>query len=410
MLLVLLASWGAILWHFRQALCRLWREPVLRHPVMIIESDDWGPGPQHHADALVRITEVLQRHRDDTGRAAIMTIGAVLAVPDNDAIRASGYRAYPRRTLADPDFTAVRNALADGSRQGVLALQLHGLEHLWPPAFIKAAQAPDGEVRRWIDTADACDTESLPSHIQSRWTDASVLPSIPLEHNDIEAAVAEEVEAFRAAFGSNPLVVVPPTFVWNAEVERAWAERGVRVLITPGIRFCGRDALGKPGNVDRTYANGESLTGGMTSLVRDAYFEPSYGHTPQRAVRDLMDRTALGRPTLFETHRFNFTGSPQCLERSLDALDRLLSHARSELAGLRFMSPLELAQAYRVRDPQLFMSDRSARLHCLARRASRIGRLRKLAWLTGLVLPVGLIYLIASATTGRPTSSGSLFS
>jgi hypothetical protein len=26
-----------------------WREPVLRHPVLIIESDDWGPGPAQQA-------------------------------------------------------------------------------------------------------------------------------------------------------------------------------------------------------------------------------------------------------------------------------------------------------------------------------------------------------------------------
>ncbi len=37
---------------YRRELWRLWREPVLRLPILIIESDDWGAGPLAQAVAL----------------------------------------------------------------------------------------------------------------------------------------------------------------------------------------------------------------------------------------------------------------------------------------------------------------------------------------------------------------------
>ena len=66
-------------------------EPVLKFPVLVIESDDWGPGPVHHAQRLERLRQILLRHRDSRGRPAVMTLGVILALPDTAAIRAAGF-------------------------------------------------------------------------------------------------------------------------------------------------------------------------------------------------------------------------------------------------------------------------------------------------------------------------------
>ena len=42
-----------LLWLFHaRTLIRLWREPALAAPVVIVESDDWGPGPVEDAEVL----------------------------------------------------------------------------------------------------------------------------------------------------------------------------------------------------------------------------------------------------------------------------------------------------------------------------------------------------------------------
>jgi hypothetical protein len=84
-LAAILLLWTAVLLAFARPLVARWREPVLRHPILIIESDDWGAGPLQQAEALTRISAVLQRIRDRSGRPAVMTLGVILEVPDGPA-------------------------------------------------------------------------------------------------------------------------------------------------------------------------------------------------------------------------------------------------------------------------------------------------------------------------------------
>lgn len=403
LLATLIVVWGVIVWAFRDTVLRLWREPVLRHPVLIVESDDWGPGSEEHAAALSQICDVLASYRDDTGRSAVMTIGVILSVPDIAAMRDDDYRDYARKTLRHPDCAPMRQALLEGRERGVLALQLHGLEHLWPPAFTRAATVVDGEVRRWLEAGDEFATESLPAPIQSRWTNASTLPSKVLDGQEIEAAVGDEVQEFQEALGEQPEVIVPPTFVWNERVEQAWAARGLKVLVTPGRRYVARDLDGRPGPVDRSYLNGEMSSGGMICLVRDIYFEPKRGHVPERAIADAVRRFRLARPALVETHRDNFLGDPGVRANSVAAVDRLFGRVLEERPSVRFMSSLELAHALRLNDGNLIENRFRVRLRVWLLRLWAVARFRKLAVLSGLAFLPGVLLLLASRGLGRST-------
>ena len=147
--------------------------------------------------------------------------------------------------------------------------------------------------------------------VQSRWVDASVLPSRCLNANEVQLAAQEEVVTFQQIFGTIPRVAVPPTFIWNEDVEKAWAAAGITVVITPGNRFESRDVSGRPVGKGRAIHNGQSSENNIIYLVRDDYFEPSLGHTALQALGQLSAKTRLGRPTLYETHRFNFLGSEE---------------------------------------------------------------------------------------------------
>jgi hypothetical protein len=76
--LFVLAAWVAIAGCFFLPVARLWREPVLLRPVVILESDDWGPGPEQHAEILRRLADLLVRFRDSRGRRQTMTLAVVL--------------------------------------------------------------------------------------------------------------------------------------------------------------------------------------------------------------------------------------------------------------------------------------------------------------------------------------------
>jgi hypothetical protein len=386
-LIAILVLWAAVLLAFARPLIARWREPVLRHPVLSIESDDWGAGPLQQADALTRLAASLQLIRDHRGRPAVMTLGVVLEVPDGARIAASGCTEYHALSLSQPCFDAVRAAIQSGTQAGVFAPQLHGQCHYWPPALLAAAQG-DAAVRDWLTATAPPATEDLPSHLQSRWADASVLPSRAHLPATIDQAIADEAAGYRAIFGSAPRVAVATTFVWNDQVEVAWAKAGVEVIISPGRRATCRNAVGLPGCVDATLLTGERSRSGQTYLVRDVYFEPVRGHTPQRLLDGLRTRIRQGRACLIETHRINFL---EASDTSLAVLEAGLTAALAVRPDLRFTSPLELAHAIQAQDP-VWIETRFAR-RCAAWRArlDEIPRFRRVAQLSGLALPLALL-------------------
>ncbi len=383
-LLIWLFCVSLLIYCYRYALVALWREPSLRYPVMIFESDDWGPGPNDDARALEQLIGILRTFQDRSGRHPVMTLGVILAVPDRDRIRREGLSRYYRLTLGDRQFSSIRKAMGDGISAGVFTVQLHGMEHFWPPALLFLANE-DERIRDWLTQEGLPNTEELPSHLQSRWTNASKLPSVPLCQNDIRSAVTEEVAAFRATFGHAPAVVVPPTFVWDDVVEDAWAENGVRFVVTPGRRNSGRDRQGAPVPTGPQIRNGDSAAAGAMYVVRGDYFEPAFGHRAAKGLQALQTNTQAGRPTLFETHRFNFTRSAQCAEGAFEQLRQLIAEGLTRFPRLTFLSTEELGEKIRRRDPTLVELRFRHRVHFWLRRIYDVSRLRKLAWLTGLV-------------------------
>jgi len=386
-LAVILLLWAAVLLAFARPLAARWREPVLRYPILIIESDDWGAGPLEQADALRRISTMLQNTRDRNGRPALMTLGVILEVPDGPRIAASDCSEYHALPLSAPRFDEVRTAIHEGASAGVFVAQLHGQCHYWPPALLAEART-DPAVRAWLVDPEPAATEALPPHLQSRWVDASSLPSRALNPETVREVVATEAACFKALFGRAPQTAVATTFVWNDTVEAAWAHAGIEVIITPGIRATCRDAAGQPGCEDARMLTGERSGAGQMYLVRDAYFEPTLGHAPQRLVDGLVARTRQGRACLVETHRFNFL---QSLEASLSTLRTGLEAALDALPNLRFITPMELALAIQYRDPNWIETRKRRRLAAWRARVHEIPRFRRIARMTGLALPLALL-------------------
>ena len=376
---------------FRHALFAAWLEPVLRVPVLILESDDWGYGPEIQAKRLDRLADLLATFRDTFGRHPVMTLGVVLAGPDTERIAHEGSQAYQRITLADPRLAGVRDAMLRGAARDIFALQLHGMEHYWPACLMRCAST-DERVRRWLTEAEFPATEALPSPLQSRWIDATELPSRALRIDEIASATAEEMRTFAAIFGAAAEVVVPPTFVWNDAVESGWASAGASVVVTPGLRNESRGADGRVIAGERTYFNAATGPQGVSYVVRNAYLEPSLGVTHERTLEVMRSNSLAARPTLVEMHRLNFLGDEDATNHAIDEVKRLLETAHAEFPTLRFMSTAELVRHNRERSALVELRFRM-RVHLFIRRLAGISRLRKLAWVTGAALPAWLAYV-----------------
>ena len=388
--LFLIVVWGGLIGFYARDLRRSWREPVLRYPVVIFESDDWGAGPLDQTKALAGLRETLARFKDSTGRTPVATLGVVLATADTRRIRDAGGIEYFPASLSEPIYAPLREVMEEGVQQGVFALHLHGMEHYWPQTLMHAA-VKDSSVRDWLQSDGIPITEALPSPLQARWTDASILPSRELESDVLRAAITEETNLFATCFNGRPRVAVATTFVWTGEVEAAWAKEGIDVIITPGARYTCRDATGNPGGVDKRMVNGELSKSGQIYLVRDVYFEPMQGHTPERLVKDAKERSRLGRPCLVEMHRFNFIGAAEKCETSLRVLETALEQLQRTFPKIRFMTSLELAEAIRTKIPAVVEVKFISRLRIWLRRIEQLRGFAKLTKISGLAIPLWVV-------------------
>jgi len=264
---------------------------------------------------------------------------------------------------------------------------LHGQCHYWPPALMTAAQR-DAGVRAWLTGTPFSSTEDLPAHLQTRWIDASQLPSRALGAAQIVAAAEEEAASYRKLFGASPAVAVPTTFVWNADVEGAWKSAGAEVVITPGRRATSRGAEGELAGFDRLILTGDSSDAGQCYLVRDVYCEPALGHSAQRFVDGLIERTRQGRACLVEMHRFNFLRQ---MDQSLKTLQAALALSLDRYPNLRFATPLELARAMRQANPALLETRFFMRLRAFLARCHEVPRFGRATRMTGLFVPLKLL-------------------
>jgi len=394
------AAWLAVGVYIWARYRHLIREVVLRRPVLAFESDDWGPGPAEDGARLRELAACACSYRDSRNQPATVTLGVVLAIADTP-VSTSEDEGYHRLTLGSERCSPVRQAMLDGVAQGVFFLQLHGAEHYWPPALLAAARR-DESVAGWLSTRGIPRTESLPSHLQSRWIDASTLPSKPLEDPAISLAVEDEVRLFEKVFGKAPEVVVPPTFVWNERVERAWVRHGIRVVITPGCRREVRDPAGALEAPTKRIRNGDrGANSGPLYLVRDVYFEPALGHAADAAIYRVLHKARLGLPALVEMHRFNFVDDISKARSSLAEFQRLLELALGALPDLRFLPPSELADAIMRRDPDLIETRLLGRVAVWLRRLWEERRIRWLAFATGAVVPAAVLWFTAGLLTKK---------
>ncbi len=358
------ALWGVLALGFvlrhRDLLWGLWREPVLSRPVLIIESDDWGAGPLEQAEGLRRLMRLLSRHQDCEGRHPKMTLGLVLAVADTRRMAEEQLAYYRRVELDKPCFKELLGVIHEGVASGVFVAQLHGMEHYWPDVLMELAKT-DNKVRAWLVGQPYPLTEALPAPAQSRWINAAHLPSEPLPQSRLQEAARDETAYYQRLFPEAGIIVVPPTFIWPESLEEIWTETGVEALITPGRRYSSRDDKGKPQTGSGRLFNGQTGKSGLIYLVRNDYFEPEKGHLAGQALQALKNKTAQGRPTLLETHRFNFI-SPADIDNNLRQLDELLACATQEYPGVAFISPADLARIYAGRDADWIKTNFVARL------------------------------------------------
>ncbi len=345
--------------------------------IVVIESDDWGtirmasqsarqvflahqlpvqdcPYATNDAlesnDDLAALFDTLTAVKDSQGKAAIITANNIVANPDFEKIKASGFTQYfyePFTTTLKkyPAHDKVESLYRQGIKEGIFIPQFHGREHL--------------NIQRWLTDLQRGDTITRLAFEQNMFSiHAHTKPAVVNEYMDALDAdseaqlqsqhqvLKEGLDLFKAIWGYPSKSFIAPCYTWSTAIEPTLAKYGVKYIqgvvnqlhpvLTPGYQYK---------KIYHYQAQKNKL--GQRYLVRNVFFEPAMNKQFDW-VSDALHRTGIafrwGKPAIISTHRLNYIGFINEKNRTANLLllAELLKKIKEQWPEVEFMSSDQL--------------------------------------------------------------------
>jgi len=347
-----------------------------KRKIVVIESDDWGAIRLPSAAALTELEkagievrsdhyicndslasetdlsqlfELLSSIKTGSGNAPVITANTIMANPDFDKIRESGFSEYHYEHFTDtlkryPEHGGSFKLWKEGMSAGLFRPQFHGREHL--------------HVNRWMRGLSDKNSKTFKAFEQNLY---GICLSSTSEHwksymaawewddeNDMEFtlhSIRDGLRLFEDTFGYRSLSAIAPNYTWGREAEEVLNENGVRLLQGGAVQRS-PNLNGADNTIIRHYT-GRKNDLGQTYLVRNCRFEPSAD--PKKdwvgsCLNEISTAFRWRKPAIIESHRVNFIGyiNPENRDRNLKLFEELLKKIIQRWPDVEFMSSDEL--------------------------------------------------------------------
>ena len=352
-------------------------QKIGRH-IVVFESDDWGsirmPSVQARTrllnkgvvlqsplsydlydtlaseDDLSDLAEVLDSVRDSDDNPAVLTLDTVVANPDFERIKESGFSEYYYEpfsvTLGRYPHHEKSFALwKEGMSKGVFHPQFHAREHLNAQLWLQCLRNHDPSALAAFDEgvfSMRCMVDNKLQRVLETYN-ARADADYPFMLN----AIKEGLDLFERLFGFRSESMIAPCYTWDSPIEEEAACNGV--LYLQGSVFQSHSyyySIGHP-HQDARYM-GTRNSNGQISLVRNCSFEPSQSrkHGKDRCLRDISLQFSNGLPAIVSCHRVNFIGDlvPENRHNNLRQFRELLHTIVRRWPDVKFVSSDQLGR------------------------------------------------------------------
>jgi len=340
--------------------------------IVVFESDDWGsirmPSKQafdklsntgidltsgdairYNAndtlaskDDLSALFEVLHSTKDKIGKPAVFTPISLVANPDFEKIKASGFQQYFYEPFTETLKRYKREDALELWQEGInnrlFVPEFHGREHL--------------NVQVWMRRLQKKDPHTLAAFEQGMWgfinsDSITYQAAFDLEYpEDIEyqkSVIKEGLELFEKLHGYKATFFVPPNGPFNSQLEEFSFKGGVKYLSTSKIH---PEPQGNNQFKKKFYWLGKKNNHGQRYITRNAFFEPSQPGKDwvDSCLNDISLAFRYHKPATVSTHRVNYIGSlnPTNRDLGLTQLSQLLKEITKRWPDVEFMTSAEL--------------------------------------------------------------------
>lgn len=343
-----------------------------KRQIVVFESDDWGSIRMPSVNAYHRLLangvrfnsygydqydtiassedlqalfEVCESVKDSKGRPAIITANCVMANPDFERIRQAGFNEYfyePITTTMSryyPNIDLI-SLWKEGFASRVFKPQLHGREHVNAQMWLNSLKNDYKGAREAFD-------EGVFSILVSKEEDPRIKNTTAFkyllqeEKPFYDKAITEAVDMFKGLFGYAPKSFIPPSYCWDADIEKALVREGIETIQGIAMHF----EKGK-----RKFRRiGQKTNAGLVNLVRNASWEP----TQERGtdvngicLKQIATAFRWNKPATISAHRLNFIGAihKENREQNIRQFKELLTDIIKSWPDVEFMSSDELGE------------------------------------------------------------------
>lgn len=350
-----------------------------KRKIVVFESDDWGmtrmpseevykelvkkgydvdkcpynkyDGLESNED-LQQLMEVLLSVKDFNGNPAKFTMNNIVANPDFNRIKDSGFVKYYyepfNETLKNYSNTDnVMQLYNEGLEKNVFKMQFHGREHLNTNRWLYELQNKN---KTLLEAFENC-MYSLPNNnsISGRRNFLDAFGhSYKVEYENYKSIIKSGTKLFSSIWGYDSKTFIAPCYTWHPKIEADLKEAGV-------IGFQGNRVQRVPANdttlrVKRKYHYlGQQNKLNQIYLTRNVHFEPFESlqtFNLATIAQDIGGVFKYGIPVIIGSHRANYVSriSPHNRDENLKLLKQLLEYIVLKYEDVEFMSSDELVK------------------------------------------------------------------
>lgn len=350
--------------------------------IVVFESDDWGsirmPSksvyekmlnngvpvdkcPYNRYDSLAsekdlqELFNVLIKYKDINDNNPVITANTVVANPDFDRIRESGFRQYYyepfKETLKKyPNHQNSFSLWKKGIEEKLFFPQFHGREHVNVDLWLELLKSGNKKFCQAFDNGFWGLVPPVVDNYKRINIQASFDSTHPEKVEKLKDQIIEGLSLFEKIFGYRAESFIANNFIWDNALNPVLKKNGVEHL--QGMKYQLYPLYdNKKRKKQRRYLGEKNLSNQMY-LIRNSSFEPT--QNPQLdivggCIREISNAFFWNKPAIISTHRINFIGyiDQTNRDRNLKLFDSLLKKILTKWPNVEFMTSVDLGSIIR---------------------------------------------------------------
>jgi hypothetical protein len=349
-----------------------------RRNIVVFESDDWGTVRTSSIEAVDRLSskgidfksldafrysyndtlasvedlsalfDVLSSVKDINNNPAVFTAVSLVANPDFNAIRNSGFQQYYYEPFTEtlkrfPGCEGSYELWKQGISGGIFIPQFHGREHLNIISWMHALKNGHSETLEVFNEGMWGYVNSFFDGRNINYQEAFNIHD-PVEIEFLEEVLEDGMNLFEKLFGYRAKLFVAPNGPLPKILEKSLSDNGILFISQSKIQ---QEPIGYGKTRRAFHYLGMRNSRNQIYLTRNCFFEPGSDAKKdwvESCLYDIEMAFRWRKPAIISTHRVNYIGSLNTENRrhGLNLLKMLLQKIKTRWPEVEFMSSDQL--------------------------------------------------------------------